>query len=92
MQKVNIGTAEHNGDEATIRSSSSEHRMSEPEYSNVAHLAEHRRRLGLKVTSLPPAKIAEFLTQLEAENTELRCRAVELALEIHAMGGKTWHE
>ena len=50
-------------------------------------VAEQRNERRLKLRVMPPShdKSADRLSKLEAENAELRRRAAELALEIHAL-------
>jgi hypothetical protein len=47
----------------------------------------YAKKLNFRVVSDSDDKSAEQLAKLEAENAELRRRAVELALEVHALRG-----
>jgi hypothetical protein len=66
---------------------SSKQRLHRRRTAEVAELLYFKKKLNLRVVRASDDKSAEQLSRLEAENAELRRRAIELGLEIHALRG-----
>jgi hypothetical protein len=64
----------------------SKQRLHRQRTAEVAELLYYKKKLNLRVVPTSEDISAEQLARLEAENSELRCRAAELALEIHSLG------
>ena len=69
------------------RDASSKQRLRRQRTAEVAELLNYKKKLNLRVVPASDDKSAEQVSRLEAENAELRRRAIELALEIHALRG-----
>jgi hypothetical protein len=66
---------------------SSKRRLNRQRTTEVAELLHYKRRLNLRVMPALDNISANQLSKLETENTELRRRAAELALEIQTLRG-----
>ena len=65
----------------------SKQRLHRQRTAEVAELLYYKKKLNLRVVPTSDDISAEQLARLEAENSELRRRAAELALEIHSLRG-----
>ena len=66
---------------------SSKQQLHRQRTAEVAELLYHKKKLNLRVVPASDDNSGEQVSRLEAENAELRRRAIELALEIHALRG-----